>query len=92
MADLDPVTKSLPNDSCTLAEARLLFDEVINDYLTSAKYLASDATIVRCKRFELVVSKIQSGRQTMLTKHENVAVTDLVSIPIDERVSYISSS
>ncbi len=58
---LDYVTKSLQCDTTTLADARLMFDCVIEECPITSTRLSSSASIVHQPDFETGIMKTQEG-------------------------------
>lgn len=77
LRDLDSVTKELQRSNISLAEARVLFDGVIEKYPNSKRRLGPDSNIIENKRFESAIVKIQQNREEELTLAEKRAVAHL---------------
>ncbi len=78
LSEFNSVTKTLQRDNVTLAEARILFDAVIDNYSNTKSKLDSNARIVRYPHFEVAVVKIQEGKSRELILREREAVSCLL--------------
>ncbi|ETM00843.1 hypothetical protein L917_02486 [Phytophthora nicotianae] len=58
---LDSVCKVLQDDRTTMADVRVLFDQVIDDYPVMASHLRSSAKIVQSPTFEGALIKVING-------------------------------
>ncbi|OQS00461.1 hypothetical protein ACHHYP_03592 [Achlya hypogyna] len=61
----------LQRDNTTMANARVLFEGVVELYPSMVSYLAADAAIVARPVFESAVIKLQEGLSSDLTESEN---------------------
>lgn len=76
--ELNSVTKALQNESLTCADARSIFDEVIEQYPSTEGRLSSSADIVATEDFENAVVKIMNDEGNTLTASEKVAAVPLL--------------
>lgn len=74
LKDLDSVTKRLQQDSTTLADVRLIFDAVIENFPETSERLKPDATIVQSVTFEAAIVKVQLGYQAALDRQEKASI------------------
>ena len=80
----------LQNSNLCIAQARTLFDGVVEKFPETATRLSSTADIVHKLMLELVLVNIQNGMQEELAEEENLVVKFLLrSIPIS---NYIQDS
>ncbi len=76
LQELDVVTKELQRENLDLADVRILFDNVIEEYSESAHYLSSNASIVHTPDFETGLVKLLDSQESLLTDNESHAVRD----------------
>ena len=71
---LEPITKALQAEKCTLCTVRYIFDEVGADFPCTSHLLLSSAPIVQVQAFETAVVKLQHGWSRLLTEEEKSTV------------------
>ena len=75
---LDSGTKQLQSENVTIAEARGLFDAVMEKHPSTSSRLRPDADIVSDTAFESAIIKIQGGNENKLRVSEKKAVSHLL--------------
>jgi hypothetical protein len=81
LEDFDSITKELQKETTTMADMRVLFDAIAEDYAIVKEKLAADAPIVSDKFFESALVKLQQGRKEVLNSAEERAVMGLKTLP-----------
>jgi hypothetical protein len=81
MKDFESISKALQQDATTLADTRLLFDEISNAYPALKEKLAANANIVLDKYFESAIIRIQQGKAGSLMPSEEQSVRNLKKLP-----------
>lgn len=74
MEDFQSVTLALQAEATTLEEIRLLFDEAILSYPSTATKLSKNSAIVASPVFESALFKIIEGSENLLTEEEKNTV------------------
>jgi len=74
LKEFESVTKALQCDELDIAEARALFDGIIEKYPSTKKYLSSDSKIIHSPNFENGIVKILNSEIKGLTSVEAKSV------------------
>ncbi|RQM20945.1 hypothetical protein B5M09_010189, partial [Aphanomyces astaci] len=80
LTDLNSVTLALQDESLTLADVRMLFDEVVVKYPGAEVRLGPDASVVEDPTFESGVVKVLQHMEASLNEDERMAIA-LLSMP-----------
>ncbi len=67
---LDDVTKTLQSESCTISDARSLFDCVLEEYPNASDRLSTPAPFISCPDFESGICKILEGDVDGMSRDE----------------------
>ena len=78
LQEFQEVTKELQKENITMADVRLIFDEVCAQYPSMSDQLSKDAYIVKFKDFENAVVKVLSGYSNLLTHSEKACLDPFV--------------
>ena len=89
LKDLESVSKSLQKESATIAEVRVLFDAVMDQYPETASKLSPSAAIVHSPYLESAIVKLQLGSPNDLSEEEKAC---LKAICVDEGADQDSAS
>ncbi|RHY49566.1 hypothetical protein DYB30_011046 [Aphanomyces astaci] len=91
LTDLNSVTLALQDKSLTLADVRLLFDDVVVQYPGAEVCLGSDASIVEDPTFESGVVKVLQHMEASLNEDERMAIA-LLSMPSMPNGGYVGDT
>ncbi|RHY10630.1 hypothetical protein DYB36_006775 [Aphanomyces astaci] len=80
LTDLNSVTLVLQDESLTLADVRMLFDDVVVQYPGAEVRLGPDASVVEDPTFESGVVKVLQHMEASLNEDERMAIA-LLSMP-----------
>jgi hypothetical protein len=67
---LQSITVELQSSGLTLAEARILFDDVLREFPETQRWLAEDCSIKRNPAFEKAIVKVLNEKENELTEEE----------------------